>query len=141
MTTRQSGQTEITLRLILEQPVAGVVYSLQNKKNEPVNATLSAGADLAFELPVRVGPGPKFYGDFVRSEGPSRRFVYVASGKQAGQHIVLSRRMKIDIHDLPQTLIDAAIAGRTLQAVFAGSDRDGGPACATCKPIEPWETV
>ena len=138
----RADQSEITLRLILEQPVAGIVYSLQNKKNEPVGAALSVGADLAFELPVRVGPGPKFYGDFVRSEGPTRRFVYIASGRQAGQHgVEISRRMKIDIHDIDPELIGAAVSGRTLQAVFAGTDRDGGPACATCRPIEPWEAV
>lgn len=138
----RADQTAIAIRLIIEQPVAGVIYSLQDKKGRPVGATVATGADLIFELPVRVGPGPKFYGEYVRAEGPVRRFIYVASGRQAGQtHSSVSRRMKIDIHDLPHDLLDAARKGRTLQAVFAGTDRDGGPACATCRPIVPWEAA
>jgi len=138
----RSEQSEITLRLIIDQPVENIRYSLQNKKSEPVGSVISVGADLVFEIPMRVGPGPRFFGDFVRSEGPSRQFVYIASGRQAGQHgSPISRRMKIDIHDLDPGLVEQAIAGRTLQAVFAGADRDGGPACATCRPIEPWLAV
>jgi hypothetical protein len=38
-------QTEIRMRLVIENPVAGVVHSLQSKENQPVDAKASkAGA-------------------------------------------------------------------------------------------------
>jgi hypothetical protein len=138
----RSEQTELLLRIVIDQPVAGVVYSLQNKKSEPVAPALSSGADLVFEAPVRVGPGPRFFGDFIRSEGKQRQFIYVASGKQAGQAASRwSRRMKIDVHAIPQAVIDAALKGASLLIVVPGADRDGGPACATVKPLEDWQAV
>lgn len=48
--------------------------------------------------------------------------------------------MKIDIHDIPQPLLDAAIAGGVLEGGFAGTGPDGTPACATIRPIA-WRIV
>ena len=95
------GQT-ITLRVIIENPVPGVTYSLQDGKSAPVNAVVATEAPLSFEVPVKVAAGPRFLGEFVRREGPSRRFVYVAIGAQAGDHASpWSRRVKLDIPLLP----------------------------------------
>lgn len=79
-----AGQT-IILRLSIADPIRGVAYSLQDKRSAPVGAVVAGDAPLVFDVPVRVAPGPRFLGDFVRSEGPSRRFVYIAIGGQAGQ--------------------------------------------------------
>jgi hypothetical protein len=129
-------QTEIRMRLVIETPVAGVFHSLQDKQNSPVDMKQSAGESLAFDFPVRIADGPKFFGEFVRSEGPERRFVYIAIGSQAGQHVCeWSRRMKIDIHDIPQALLDKAMQGGVLEGSFNGTGKDGTPACATIKPI------
>ena len=76
----------ITLRLRIADPVPGVTYSLQNKKGAPVGWVMAGEEAITFDVPVRLAPGPKFLGDFVRSEGPDRRFVYIAIGAQAGQH-------------------------------------------------------
>src|SRR5690349_4068242 len=94
----RSLQTEIRMRLVIENPVAGVVHSLQDKKSQPVDAKVSkGGSSLMFEFPIRIAAGPKFYGDQVRNEGPERRFVYIAVGQQAGdKNSAWSRRMKID---------------------------------------------
>lgn len=129
------GQTEIRMRLLVETPVPGVLHSLQDKKSRPVDARVSAaGEALAFDFPVRIGPGPKYYGEQVRSEGPVRRFVYIAVGGQAGAHSSpWSRRMKIDIHDVPQALLDAALEGRRLTGTVDGTGPDGTPACATVR--------
>jgi hypothetical protein len=136
-----AGQV-ITLRLSIEDPVPGIAYSLQNKKSEPVGQVTAAGAPIAFDVPVRVMPGPKLQGEFVRREGASRRFVYVAIGEQAGQRpCVWSRRAKIDIHLIPAELLDEALAGRILQARLPGRDKDGGPACATLSPIGGWTAI
>lgn len=135
------AQTEISMRLVVEDPVPGVGHSLQDKAGAPVGAKASAaGEAIAFDFAVRVAAGPKFYGEQVRSEGPERRFVYIATGQQAGDRgSCWSRRMKIDIHDIPRPLLDAALAGRTLEATVAGTLADGSPACATVRAS--WRAV
>jgi len=132
-------KTEIRMRLVVESPVPGVAHSLQDKKSAPVDAKTSvAGEPLAFDFPIRIAPGPKFYGEQVRSEGPERRFVYIAIGRQAGGHdFSWSRRMKIDIRNIPQALLDGAIAGKCLVGTVNGTAADGSPACATVR-VESW---
>lgn len=129
----KADQTGIEMRLVVGAPVPGVMHSLQDKKGKPVDAKRSAGGEaLSFDFPIRIGTGPKFYGEQVRSEGPERRFVYIAIGRQAGGHdLEWDRRMKIDIHDIPQRLLDGAMAGKMLVGRVDGTGKDGTPACAT----------
>jgi len=117
-------------------PWAGVVHSLQDKKNHPIDSKLSGdGADLIFDFGIRVAPGPRFLGEHVRSEGPERRFVYICVGKSAGDpSSCWSRRMKIDIHDVPAALLEQALKGQTLVASIPGTATDGTPSCATVRP-------
>lgn len=133
------ARTEIRMRLVVESPVPGVAHSLQDKKSAPVDAkTSTAGESLAFDFAIRIAEGPKFYGEQVRSEGPERRFVYIAVGRQAGGHDPeWSRRMKIDIHDIPQKLLDGAAAGKCLVGIVHGTAADGSPACATVR-VKEW---
>ncbi|MET0338934.1 MAG: DUF5990 family protein, partial [Caulobacter sp.] len=92
--------------------------------------------------PVRVAAGPRLLGQFVRSEGPRRRFVYIAMGEQAGQpSTTWSRRAKIDIHLLPADLIEQALAGKVLEALLPGKAKDGGPSCGTLQPIGAWRAL
>jgi hypothetical protein len=136
-----AGQV-ITLRLTIPDPCPGVAYSLQDKKSQPVGQVIAGDGPIAFDVPVRVAPGPRFLGDFVRSEGPARRFVYIAIGEAAGQRpCPWSRRAKIDIHTLPAALLDKAMGGAVLEAVLPGKAKDGGPACATVRPVEGWRAV
>jgi hypothetical protein len=136
-----TGQT-ITLRMTIEDPVPGVAYSLQDAKGAPVGAVVAAEAPLSFDVAVRVAPGPKFLGEFVRREGPERRFVYIAIGAQAGDHrSPWSRRAKIDIHTLSPTLLEQALAGEILEGRLPGRDKDGGPACATLRPRDGWRAA
>ncbi|CAN5732010.1 hypothetical protein BH11PSE3_BH11PSE3_41350 [soil metagenome] len=136
-----AGQV-ITLRLTIADPVPGVTYSLQDKKSVPVGPVTAGHGPLSFDVPVRLAPGPRFLGDFVRSEGPRRRFVYVAIGEQAGQKpCVWSRRAKIDIPLVSAALRKKSRAGAVLEAVLPGRARDGGPACATLQPIGAWRAV
>jgi hypothetical protein len=136
-------QTEIRMRLVIDNPVPGVAHSLQDKKSQPVDMKMSKDrAAIAFEFPIRIAAGPKFYGEQVRSEGPERRFVYVGIGQGAGQKdSCWSRRMKIDIHAIPQALLDKAAEGKTLEVVINGTGKDGTPACATVAPMKPWRAV
>jgi hypothetical protein len=136
-----AGQ-QITLRLTIRDPVAGVMYSLQNKKSEPVGMVAAGDGSLSFDVPLNVAPGPRFLGQFVRREGPTRRFVYIAIGEQAGDSSSLwNRRAKIDIHDLPADLLEKALAGSVVEAYLPGRAKDGGPACATVRPLLPWKVA
>lgn len=134
------SQTDIRMRLVIENPVAGVAHSLQDKKGQPVDAKTSEnGSKLTFDFSVRIAAGPKFYGEQVRSEGLDRRFVYIAIGQQAGQKdSCWNRRMKIDIHAIPQGLLDKAMKGNVLEARIPGKGNDDTPACATVPPLKPW---
>ena len=129
---------EIAARIVIDHPVPDVLHSLQSKDGHPLDSRSSkAGESLSFDFPLRVGPGPKFFGDQVRPEGPQRRFVYIRIGQSAGQHASpWSRRMKIDIHDTEQALLDRAMAGGgVLEFAVNGTAKDGTPACATVRPV------
>jgi hypothetical protein len=132
-----ADQNVINLRLVIEQPVIGVLHSLQAKDESPLDPKSSReGKALSFDFQVRVGPGPKFFGDQVRREGPVRRFVYIRIGQLAGDpSSPWSRRMKIDIHDIGNDLLDrAANSGRLIETIVNGTGKDGTPACATVRP-------
>lgn len=131
----KAGQTEIAMRIVIERPVIGVLHSLQANDGHPLDPRVSRnGEPLAFDFAIRVAPGPKFFGDQVRREGPVRRFVYIRIGQMAGDSTSpWSRRMKIDIHDLDQQLLDRAAAGGTIELTVDGTAKDGTPACATVR--------
>ncbi|MFN7111010.1 MAG: DUF5990 family protein [Brevundimonas sp.] len=136
-----AGST-ITLRLTIADPVAGVAYSLQDKANMPVESRVAGDAPISFDVPITLSDDGRLTGPFVRREGPSRRFVYIAIGTSAGQHASeWSRRAKIDVHDIPADLLALARDGRVLEAILPGRARDGGPACATVRPLQPWRAV
>ena len=134
----KAEQVKIPLRIVIENPVAGVLHSLQAKDGHPLDPKrAAAGEALSFDFPIRVAPGPKFFGDQVRREGPQRRFVYIRIGQSAGDFASpWSRRMKIDIHDLEQALLDRAAAGQgVVEITVDGTGKDGTPACATVRAI------
>ena len=126
------------LRLTIDDPIPGVMYSLQDKDNQPVGIVRATDAPLSFEVPITLKAG-KFGGTFVRREGPLRRFVYIAIwGGQTFDGLVLSRRAKIDIHDIPADLVDDAA---TLACHLPGRDKHGDPACATVRTKGGWQRV
>jgi hypothetical protein len=125
------------MRILIEQPVRGVLHSLQSKEGHPLDAKISKdGEPLAFDFPIRFAPGPKFFGEQVQREGPVRRFVYIRVGQSAGdRESPWSRRMKIDIHDIEPGLLERAAAeGSVVELRVNGTARDGTPACATVRP-------
>lgn len=133
--------TAITLRLTIADPVPGVAYSLQDKANAPVTPRLAGDGPISLDAPVTLADDGRLTGALVRREGPARRFIYIAIGAAAGQHSEWSRRAKIDVHDISADLLASAREGRRLEAVLPGRARDGGPACATVRPIQPWKVV
>ena len=134
-------ETVITLRLTIADPVPGVHYSLQ-EKDAVLDPRIATDAPLSFDVPVRLTDDARFLGDFVRREGPKRRFVYIRIGSMAGDHSAgWQRRAKIDIHDIPAALLDQARKGAVLEAVLPGRGKDGTPACATVRTSAPWRVV
>jgi hypothetical protein len=130
-------QSIVRMRIVIEAPVPGVLHSLQSKEGHPLDPKASnSGEPLAFDFPLRIASGPEFFGDQVRREGPERRFVYVRIGQSAGDcSSPWTRRMKIDIHDIEQDLLDRAIAsGDVVQITVNGTAKDGSPQCATVRP-------
>ena len=133
---------QITLRLTTNDPVAGLHYSLQDQKSAPVNACIATDAPLTFDVPVKLSEDGGLSGPFVRREGPTRRFVYIAIGGQAGDgQTCISRRAKIDVHDIPADLLVLARSGAIVGVTLPGREKDGGAACATVRPLTPWAVV
>jgi hypothetical protein len=132
----------VTLRLTIADPVAGLHYSLQDPRNAPVDIRVAGPGPLSFDDPVTLRPDGRLAGSFVRREGPERRFVYIAIAGQAGQTDavgqIISRRAKIDVHDIPPGLLRS---GAVLEALLPGRARDGTPACATVRPLGSWRMV
>lgn len=125
----------VTLRLTIADPVPGLHYWRQDAKNAPHDIRLSTDAPLTFDMPVDLRPDGKLGGTFVRREGKERRFVYIAIGGAMPGLPVVSRRAKIDVHDIPAELLRP---GAIVETTLPGRGKDGTPACATVRPLTPW---
>ena len=130
----QHEPREITLRLTLEKPTAGVDFALQKGRGRPFTteqSQRSKGRDLKFEFPVTVKTGkdgaPDFAGPYVQGSA-GERFFYINIGTYASQtDTPWSRRLKVPLYLIGW---DAIESGRTLVASIPGTTRDGGPSCA-----------
>jgi Family of unknown function (DUF5990) len=132
------ADSTVTLKLSVIDPPKGIHHSLQDKTSSPVQIHVSNGMTIAFEIPIRLEQGKtgwRFLGDFVRTEGKTRRFVYVATAGQAGQTgTPISRRAKVDLPEPTPAMIKAALSGGlVLEASYSGTDAKGEPTCATVK--------
>jgi hypothetical protein len=141
---------QLTLRIILEKPPAGVDFGLQKGRGnnyETVQTQRSKGKDLHFECSVRVSRGkdsaPNFLGPF--AQGPvGERFLYIDIGTYAGQtETCWSRRLKIPLKGITWDLVRIASseAPTALETRVPGTGKDGSPACATVKPFQGWRVV
>jgi hypothetical protein len=131
--------SELTLRIVLRGPPAGVDFGIQKGRGSGYETILkqrSAGGDLSFEFSVQVKDGGDFGGPIV--QGPrGGRFVYIDIGTYAGQlDTPWSRRLKIPLSGITAEMIRS---GLTLEARVAGTGRDGGPACSTSKQMDGWK--
>ena len=133
--TADNNPTAATLRIVLEQPPAGVDFGLQQGHGndyEVVSKQRSKGDDLEFEFTVTAKSSPKddlpnFTGPFV--QGPAgERFVYINIGTNAGQtNTPWSRRLKIPLGGISWDMLRS---GKVLVAHVPGTGKDGGPSCA-----------
>jgi hypothetical protein len=141
-------EREVTLRIVLEQPTAGVDFALQKGRGndyETIQTQRSKGKDLNFDFIVRAKATgkdgePNFLGPFV--QGPTgERFVYIDIGTYAGQTgTCWSRRLKIPLRGISWKMIEEVIEGKSLlETRVAGKGKDGSPSCATPKPFSGWK--
>jgi hypothetical protein len=137
---------ELTLRIIIEQPPAGVDFALQKGSGsayETVQKQRSHGEDLVFEfqpsIRVRVSDSMAALGGPFVQGPPRQRFVYIDIGTCAGQaESCWSRRLKVPLEGI---LARAIGAGGVFEARIPGTGRDGGPSCATVKDFDGWKRV
>lgn len=140
---------ETTVRIVVENPLPGVLGAVQWGKTGPnfacklIQPSEATPERLVFDVPVKVTTGPdgaaRLAGPAI--QGPTGdRFIYVNWGTSAGQpHTAITRRAKVRIGTITPAQIEAALApGKRLETAFAGLDRRGGPACATIPLIGGW---
>ncbi len=142
-------ERELTLRISVVEPPAGVYFGLQKGSGsiyETVQTVISKAHDLCFEFTVRVGTGkdslPNFLGPF--AQGPAQaRFVYLDIGTCAGQtNTPWSRRLKVPLSGITWELIEQAAersaSSLALETRVTGTGKGGGPNCGTVKPFAEW---
>ena len=141
-------EQELTFRIILEDPPAGVDYGLQEgggNHYEVVQKQRSKTGNLKFEFSARVKEGkdgqPVLLGPFTHGP-PHERFAYLDIGTYAGQTDThWSRRLKIPFRDISWEIVKKASKGRVLETRVPGTAKDGSPTCATVKPFAGWKVV
>lgn len=142
-------ETELHLTIVLESPPAGVDFGLQEGKGNDyrtIQKQRSKGGDLRFECVVTVKDNrddglPNFLGPLTQGP-PTGRFIYIDIGKLAAQsNTVWERRIKVPLADITWKLIEqvAADGKLSLEARLPGTAKDGGPSCATLRPIGGWK--
>ena len=144
-------QDELSLRIVLLAPPAGVDFGLQEGKgNEynPINKQRSKGKDPNFDCVVTVKDNrsdalPNFLGPLTQGP-PTGRFIYVDVGRLAGQtDCRWERRIKVPLNDISWKMIRQVSAdpNLVLEARLPGTAKDGGPSCATVHPIHGWKVA
>ena len=142
-------ESELTLRIVLEKPPAGVDFGLQKGRGsdyETIQKQRSKAKDLDFEFTVGVKARskddmPVFVGSLVQGP-PGERFIYIDIGTCAGQaDSCWSRRLKIPLSSVTWDMFDRVLANSeaVLETRVPGTGKDGGPTCATVKPFEGWK--
>jgi hypothetical protein len=149
----QDGAREIPLRITVVGPPEGVTFRVQRGRTnwddpEFLAPAQSARDRISFDFAVRVGPRqtgrpPNFLGDFV--QGPAGgRFVYVNSGKLAGQaDSCWERRAKVPLAAITWQQIETvqSTSDAILEAHIHGTGRDGGPVCASVHLADGWKVM
>lgn len=137
----------LRLRVIVEQPPAGVTFAVQRGRDELDPPFASSSSTVTFQFPVLVvdpiTDPPRLVGEFTQGP-PTARFAYINSGTYAGQaDSCWSRRAKVTLTGITADLVKAALAkpDSALQTRIAGIAKDGGPACASVKLLDEWRLI
>ncbi len=140
-------QKGVPIRVIVHDPVPGVVLRLQSGRTDLVSPSSVSDTTVIFDFSVCVtlpdAGGPVgFFGPFTQGP-PGQRFVYVNAGRHAGQaDSCWDRRAKIPLTGIRPALIRhlLKVPGSVLEVGITGRGRDGGPVCASVKlPPDAWQ--
>ncbi len=139
-------KTEARFRIIVVEPLAGVTYAIQRGRGERIPPVHSSASQLVFEFPLTLADinavPPRLTGKYAHGT-PQKRFVYINSGKAAGQFGThWGRRAKVPLHGIQSSLLKEALE-RTgdsivIEASIQGVGKDGGPACASIPLLSEW---
>jgi hypothetical protein len=136
---------ELPFRIIVTDPLPGVLMRVQKGRDELVEAVSKTGSALTFEFEMTVDASdnaPNFLGKF--AQGPKdARFVYVNSGTYAGQgETHWARRAKLSLMSITASQVAECLDNRdaVIETTMPGRGGDGGPTCASVKGIE-WKVV
>lgn len=136
---------EVPFRIIVTNPLAGVAMKVQKGKDEFLEPANQKTDSITFEFEVRVdlsGNEPNFLGPY--AQGPrDSRFIYVNSGKYAGQyHTCWDRRAKLSLMSISKEQVESVLTSPDvcIETEINGIGRDGGPICASVKGLE-WRVV
>src|SRR4051794_23197370 len=135
---------ELPLRIVVVDPPSGVPWAVQLGRDGLLPPRVD-GTTVVFDLTLTLGPPaangtPTFRGAAAQGP-PATRFVYVTSGRRAGDIASpWERRAKVPLGGITAALVAAcrAAPGSVLEARFAGTDKRGGPACATVPILGGW---
>lgn len=141
----------VPFRIVVVDPPPGVHFRLQSGKTPgellpPAGSTSSA---LTFDFELQLGEPlsdgrPRFLGPLAQGP-PQERFVYVNSGTCAGQSASCwTRRAKVHLSSITAAMVKKVLssAGLVLEGRFAGTAKDGGPACASVPLLgKAWQVV
>lgn len=149
MKKQSNTEKSISLRIVLVAPPSGVDFGIQEGKGsnyKTIQVQRSKDSDLQFECNIGVkgskeGGPPNFVGGIVQGP-PLGRFIYIDIGKSAGQfNSEWQRRIKIPLMGITWEMIEklADAPKSFLSASIPGTGKDGGPSCATVKPMDGWK--
>ena len=141
----------VPLRIVLVDPPPGVDFGIQEGKGndyKTISVQRSKAGKLTLECSItakgnRADGSPNFSG-LISQGPPTGRFIYIDIGKSAGQFdSCWQRRIKIPLEGITWEMIDTVLEKpkRVLQGTIPGTGKDGGPSCATVKPIDGWKVV
>lgn len=131
---------DIPFRIRVTKPLEGVLMRVQSGKSDLLLPVAESKREILFEFDITIdlsGDVPNFLGKY--AQGPKdARFVYVNSGRRAGQgHTHWDRRAKLSLMSITKNQIEDVISNSSLrlQTSIDGIGSDGGPVCASVKGI------
>jgi hypothetical protein len=152
---RKSASHGLRLRIVCLRPPDpeqhGAKFGLQEKRAGdwilwPGKRQRNGDFVFEFECEVTHSPSPDFRGQFIHGKR-GERFVYLSwepDGWKPGTpepgppHCV--RRMKIHLKSISSPQVESALTGGScLEAIVAGTAKDGGPNCASVPLLHGWQ--